>query len=137
MITIYTDGSSKGNPGPGGWAAIIDGKEIGGGERQTTNNRMELTAVIEALKQSAGPATIYSDSQYVIKGITEWIHNWIKKGWKNSQKEPVMNQDLWVKLYDLVQGRDITWKYVKGHSGDKYNERCDEIATSFANGLTT
>lgn len=133
---IYTDGSSRGNPGPGGWGAIIITKqvqEIGGYEAATTNNRMELTAVIEAVKRAEKePIEIYSDSEYVIKGITEWIHGWIKRGWKNAQKKPVLNQDLWEKLYDLTEGRDITWKYVRGHAGSPGNERCDVIATSFA-----
>lgn len=134
---IFTDGSSRGNPGPGGWGAIIsDGKlvqEIGGRDAQTTNNRMELSAAIEALKlKPAEPITVLSDSEYVIKGITEWIHGWIKRGWKNSQKKAVLNQDLWEKLYDLTEGKDITWKYVRGHQGTPGNERCDIIATSFA-----
>lgn len=135
---IYTDGSSRGNPGPGGWGAIVAGKtvrEIGGRESQTTNNRMELSAAIEALKlQPEEPITIFSDSEYVIKGITEWIHGWIKRGWKNAQKKAVLNQDLWEKLHDLAQGKDITWKYVRGHMGSPGNERCDVIATSFADG---
>ncbi len=135
---IYTDGSSRGNPGPGGWGAIVAGKtvqEIGGRESQTTNNRMELTAAIEALKLNpAEPITVFSDSEYVIKGITEWIHGWIKRGWKNAQKKAVLNQDLWEKLYDLTDGKDITWKYVRGHVGTPGNERCDVIATSYADG---
>ncbi len=134
---IFTDGSSRGNPGPGGWGAIVaDGKtvrEIGGRDTQTTNNRMELSAVIEALKLTpAEPITILSDSEYVIKGITEWIEGWIKRGWKNSQKKPVLNQDLWEALYGLTRGKSITWKYVRGHQGTPGNERCDVIATSFA-----
>lgn len=136
---IYTDGSSRGNPGPGGWGAIIAGTktvtEIGGRESQTTNNRMELSAAIEALKLNpTQPVTVFSDSEYVIKGITEWIHGWIKKGWKNSQKKAVLNQDLWEKLYDVTEGKDITWKYVRGHVGTPGNERCDVIATSYADG---
>lgn len=134
---IFTDGSSRGNPGPGGWGAIVsDGthvQEIGGRESQTTNNRMELSAAIEALKIApTEPITILSDSEYVIKGITEWIEGWIQKGWKNSQKKPVLNQDLWEKLYEVTRDKDITWKYVRGHVGTPGNERCDVIATSFA-----
>ncbi len=135
--TIFTDGSSRGNPGPGGWGAIISDEkkiqEIGGRESQTTNNRMELSAAIEALKLNPSePIIVLSDSEYVIKGITEWIHGWIKRGWKNSQKKAVINQDLWERLYDVSQGKDITWKYVRGHQGTPGNERCDVIATSFA-----
>jgi ribonuclease HI len=134
---IFTDGSSRGNPGPGGWGAIVsDGKhvqEIGGRESQTTNNRMELSAAIEALRIApTEPITILSDSEYVIKGITEWIEGWIKRGWKNSQKKPVLNQDLWERLYEVTRGKEITWKYVRGHVGTPGNERCDVIATSFA-----
>jgi len=135
---IYTDGSSRGNPGPGGWGAIVAGetvREIGGRESQTTNNRMELSAAIEAMKLNpVEPVTVFSDSEYVIKGITEWIHGWIKRGWKNAQKKAVLNQDLWEKLYDLTEGKNITWKYVRGHMGSPGNERCDVIATSFADG---
>lgn len=134
---IFTDGSSRGNPGPGGWGAVISDEkhvqEIGGRDAQTTNNRMELSAAIEALKlKPTEPIVVLSDSEYVIKGITEWIHGWIKRGWKNSQKKAVLNQDLWEKLYDVTEGKDITWKYVRGHQGTPGNERCDIIATSFA-----
>lgn len=134
---IFTDGSSRGNPGPGGWGAIISDeksiKEIGGRESQTTNNRMELSAAIESLRLNPSePIIVLSDSEYVIKGITEWIHGWIKRGWKNSQKKSVLNQDLWENLYNASQGKDITWKYVRGHQGTPGNERCDVIATSFA-----
>jgi len=140
MITIYTDGSSRGNPGPGGWGAIIvyDNKivELGGGETHTTNNRMELTAVIEALKAvSDKQITIYTDSEYVMKGITEWIHKWQKKGWKTANKKQVLNQDLWQKLLEVAGDRKIEWKYVAGHAGIHLNERADEIATGFADGL--
>lgn len=140
-ITVFTDGSSKGNPGPGGWGAIVvsdkEIKEFGGYEKMTTNNRMELTGAIEALKsidsnKSAGLITLYSDSQYVIKGMTEWIDGWQKKNWKNSQKKPVMNRDLWEKLLEVSAGKKIDWKYVKGHAENPGNNRCDEIATGFA-----
>ncbi len=137
-IKIFTDGSSKGNPGPGGWGAIVisdnEVKELGGREDMTTNNRMELSAAIESLK-SVGPTdpiTLYSDSQYVIKGMTEWIEGWQKKGWKNSQKKAVMNRDLWEDLLNASSGKNIKWVYVKGHAENPGNNRCDEIATSFA-----
>lgn len=142
-ITIFTDGSSRGNPGPGGWGAIVlSGKEIyelGGREDMTTNNRMELSAAIEALKSvdSTDSITLFSDSQYVIKGITEWVDGWVKKNWKNSQKKPVMNRDLWEKLIEVSSGKKIDWKYVKGHAENPGNNRCDEIATSFADGEPT
>lgn len=140
MITIYTDGSSRGNPGPGGWSAIIfDGeivKEIGGREEHTTNNRMELTAAIRALENLTKKVLIYTDSEYVMKGITEWIKKWQAKGWKTTNKKPVLNQDLWQKLLEVSKNKNLNWKYVAGHSGDKLNDRCDEIATEFADGLT-
>jgi ribonuclease HI len=155
MITIYTDGAARGNPGPGGWGAVIivdnhdqqsqnDRQwvtEIGGGEKHTTNNRMELTACIEALKFLTTyyllPTTIqiYTDSEYVMKGITEWIKRWQAKGWKTANRKPVLNQDLWQELLALTEGRQIEWKYVAGHSGVPLNERADEIATTFADGL--
>ncbi len=140
MITIYTDGSSKGNPGPGGYGAIIVTKdkvtEIGGSEKHTTNNRMELTACIKALESIASDEeiTIYTDSQYVTKGITEWIHGWEQNGWKTAGKKPVENQDLWQVLSRNVEGKNIEWKFVRGHVGHVCNERCDVIATSFADG---
>ncbi len=139
-VIIYTDGSSKGNPGPGGWGSIIISPdkviEIGGRENMTTNNRMELTSAIEALKNidSTQSIIIFSDSQYVIKGITEWIHGWIIKGWKNSQKKAVLNRDLWEELLKVSQDKEITWKFVKGHADTAGNIRCDEIATLFADG---
>jgi ribonuclease HI len=139
MITIFTDGSSRGNPGPGGWGAIIlEGKharEIGGGEKHTTNNRMELTACLRALESleiSGEAITIYTDSQYVSKGITEWIHGWLRNSWKTAAKKPVENKDLWQVLWHNVQGKKIEWKFVRGHAGHAGNERCDLIATSFA-----
>ena len=147
MITIYTDGASRGNPGPGGWAAIIDNgktvREIGGREEHTTNNRMELTAAIRAIefvskleaRSNQLEAIIHTDSEYVMKGITEWIKRWQKKGWKTAGKKPVLNQDLWQRLLELTRGRKIEWKYVAGHTGVHSNERADEIATSFADNL--
>lgn len=140
MITIYTDGSSRGNPGPGGWAGIVATEErvveIGGREDHTTNNRMELTGAIKSLELAHTleglEVVVNTDSEYVMKGITLWIHNWIKKGWKTAAKKPVLNQDLWQELWNLTAGKKIEWKYVAGHSGHAANERCDEIATSFA-----
>ncbi|MBN1525956.1 MAG: ribonuclease HI [Spirochaetales bacterium] len=136
-ISIYTDGGCSGNPGPGGWAAILllpsSEKQISGNEKATTNNRMELTAVIMALveleKQTGknSAAALYTDSQYVKKGITEWIKNWVKNGWKNAGKQPVKNQDLWKKLLELSQKHDVSWHWVKGHADNKYNNACDEL----------
>lgn len=133
-IHVYTDGACSGNPGPGGWGVLIQkngtAQELCGGDPDTTNNRMEMTAVIEALK--ALPAnseiTLFTDSTYVIKGITEWIHGWKKRGWKNSQKKPVLNKDLWVELDGLVGRFEITWEWVKGHAGNPGNERADALA---------
>ena len=140
MITIYTDGSSRGNPGPGGWAAIIiddvRAVELGGREDHTTNNRMELMGAIKALEyvSTLGDEKIelFTDSEYVMKGITEWIAGWQKRGWRTAAKKPVLNQDLWQKLILASDSKDIDWKYVAGHSGHALNERCDEIATSCA-----
>ena len=143
-IEIYTDGSSLGNPGPGGWGAVItEGgkiiKEIGGFDKNTTNNKMELTAVIEAVlyihkHHKTDIVTIFADSTYVLTGITSWIHNWEKNGWRTANKKQVMNQDLWKELIELVRNYDnkIIWQKVKGHSGHVHNDRADEIATSKA-----
>ncbi len=134
VINIYTDGACKGNPGPGGWGAVLeyDGteKELFGGERSTTNNRMELTAVIEALAALKRPCRIvlHTDSQYVQKGITEWIHGWKARGWKTASKEPVKNADLWRKLDAAIASHDIRWVWVKGHAGHNGNERADALA---------
>jgi ribonuclease HI len=133
---IYTDGACKGNPGPGGWGVLMQAgphtKELFGGERETTNNRMELTAVIEALRALKRPCdvTLYLDSEYVRKGITEWIHGWKAKGWKTSTKQPVKNVELWQALDALVSGAGhrIEWRWVKGHAGDPGNERADALA---------
>ncbi len=135
-ITIYTDGACKGNPGPGGWGALLMGgdteKELVGGELATTNNRMELTAVIEALNALKRPCNVilYLDSEYVRKGITEWIHGWKARGWKTAAKQPVKNVDLWQKLDAVVAGggHQIDWRWVKGHAGDPGNERADALA---------
>ncbi|MBT8473450.1 MAG: ribonuclease HI [Marinicaulis sp.] len=134
MIEIYTDGACSGNPGPGGWGVLIldagGETEIYGGESETTNNRMEMMAVIEALKATACAPSIliHTDSQYVKNGITTWIHDWKRNGWKTASKKPVKNQDLWQMLDELSAGREIEWKWVKGHAGDAGNERADELA---------
>jgi ribonuclease HI len=133
-VTVYTDGACKGNPGPGGWGAWLscDGhdKELSGGEALTTNNRMELTAVIEALAslKRTCEVTLFTDSQYVRKGITEWIHNWKRRGWKTADNKPVKNADLWQRLETLASVHHIEWRWVKGHSGDPGNERADALA---------
>ncbi len=135
-IDIYTDGACSGNPGPGGWGAILrmgaTEKEICGGEPGTTNNRMELLAVIEALQTLKRPveAKVYTDSQYVQKGISEWIHGWKRRGWKTASKEPVKNEDLWRRLDALAAGHTIEWCWVKGHAGHVDNERADALARS-------
>ncbi|MDR0403734.1 MAG: ribonuclease HI [Treponema sp.] len=155
-LVIYTDGGCSGNPGPGGWAYVIlgpvtetpDGKpgsgleiraESSGGEPQTTNNRMELLAVIEALKETklllsivkdnaTARISVYTDSQYVQKGITQWIENWKRNAWKTSGKQPVKNRDLWMELDSLSRNLPLDWRWVKGHAGNEYNERCDSMA---------
>jgi ribonuclease HI len=138
-IIIFTDGSSRGNPGPGGWGAIIneDDKvvELGGGEKLTTNNRMELLGAINALKtlqKIKKEIILNTDSSYLINGITKWVYIWQKKNWKNSFKEDVANKDLWEKLIAVSKNKKIKWNHVSGHSGVLGNERCDEIATAFA-----
>ena len=135
MIKVYTDGACKGNPGPGGWGALIinnsEKKEIYGGENETTNNRMELSAVIEALKaidSQACPLTIFTDSTYVLKGMTEWIKGWKNNNWIASNKKPVKNKDLWLILDSLVSLYKIEWVWVKGHSGHPENDRADFLA---------
>ncbi len=133
-IYIYTDGACKGNPGRGGWGALMkytdSEKELFGGEQNTTNNRMELTAAIKALQTLKRPCKVKltTDSQYVRKGISEWIENWKKKNWKNSQNKPVKNVDLWQQLDEQQQRHDVSWHWVKGHSGHPENERADELA---------
>lgn len=140
MITIFTDGASRGNPGPGGWGAVVvDGdhvREFGGGESGTTNNRMELMAAIGGLSAVAddSEARVYSDSRYIINGITKWVAGWKRNGWKTQAKEDVLNRDLWEKLAMLTETRAVSWEYVGGHVGVRGNERCDEIATAFADG---
>jgi len=158
-IIIYTDGAARGNPGPAGWGVVIlfsqNNKlkvesrklkivEIGGVSKYATNNQMELTGSIEALKylkkkyvrqDLTQRIEIFSDSKYVILGITEWIFNWQKKNWRNATKKLVSNKELWEELYKLSQQFKIKWTYVEGHMGNKYNERADEIATNFADGI--
>lgn len=136
-IEIYTDGACLGNPGPGGWAVVIlwphgSKDQITGGASCTTNNAMELSAAIDGLKNTSGPVKIYSDSEYVVKGITQWIHGWLRRGWKTADKSPVKNADLWRELHALTQGRDVSWEWVRGHDGNRWNERCDYLATTEA-----
>ncbi|MBQ8208210.1 MAG: ribonuclease HI [Clostridia bacterium] len=141
-VEIYTDGACRGNPGKGGWGAILvygeKKKELSGGEKETTNNRMELTAAIEALSALKEPCkvTMTSDSQYLINGITKgWAVSWRAKGWKKADKSPALNPDLWQKLLDLLEIHEVEFVWVKGHAGHPYNERCDELATAFADSL--
>ena len=134
-VIIYTDGACSGNPGPGGWGSILmykgNKKEISGGKEDTTNNVMELTAVIEGLKLLKFPCKVklYSDSAYVVNAFTQkWIYGWLKNGWVNSSKEPVKNKELWQELYDLTKVHEVEFIKVKGHSDNEYNNRCDELA---------
>lgn len=133
-VEIFTDGACSGNPGPGGWGAILRSgpheKEIWGGEPQTTNNRMELLAVIRALETLKRPvaARVHTDSQYVQKGISEWIHGWKKRGWKTASREPVKNEDLWRALDEAASRHKVAWIWVRGHAGHAENERADELA---------
>ena len=142
-IVVFTDGAAKGNPGPGGWGVVIVGlddrvTELGGGAAHTTNNRMELAGAIAALERVAGasgPVTIYTDSSYVIKGITQWVWNWQRRGWKTAEGGDVLNRELWEQLSSLVTARGkgrITWHWVRGHDGTPGNERVDQIAVAFA-----
>lgn len=134
VITIYTDGACSGNPGPGGWGALLQWngheKELFGGEEETTNNRMEMMAVIKALEALKGPSQVelYTDSKYVMQGITEWLEGWKAKGWKTAGKKPVKNVDLWQEIDTAVSKHEITFHWVKGHAGDPGNERADELA---------
>ena len=136
-VTIYTDGACSGNPGPGGWGAVLmygeAKKEISGAKKDTTNNEMEITAVLEALKILKEPCEVdlYSDSAYVVNTFEKgWIDNWVKSGWKTASKEPVKNVELWKELLELMKKHDVTFHKVKGHSDNEYNNRCDELATS-------
>ena len=138
-VTIYTDGACSGNPGKGGWGAILiyakEKKYMSGSKQFTTNNQMELTATIEALKAIVKPSNIalYTDSQYVKNGITSWIFNWKKNGWKTANKKPVANKGLWIDLDKYVDFHSVNWFWVKGHSGDHYNEIADELAVKAMN----
>ena len=133
-VEIWTDGACKGNPGPGGWGALLRSggkeRELFGGDRDTTNNRMELTAVIEALTALTRrcEVTVHTDSQYVKNGITEWLPQWERRGWKTADRKPVKNVELWKRLDEQVRRHDVQWRWVKGHSGDPGNERADELA---------
>jgi ribonuclease HI len=133
-ITIYTDGACKGNPGPGGWGALLEyngrKKALKGGEPQTTNNRMELTAAISALEslREACEVTLFTDSKYVMHGLTEWLPGWKARGWRTADKKPVKNQDLWERLDTAVQRHQVDWLWVKGHAGDPGNEAADQLA---------
>jgi ribonuclease HI len=134
MVRVYTDGSCKGNPGPGGWGVVLrterGERELFGGERQTTNNRMELMAVIRALEALEHPSAVevYTDSQYVQKGISEWLSDWKRRGWRTADKKPVKNVDLWQQLDRLAAAHRVAWYWVKGHAGHPENERADELA---------
>ena len=143
MVEIYTDGACRGNPGPGGWGALLSSgeheKELSGAEALTTNNRMELTAVIRALEALKRPSEvrIFTDSEYVRRGITEWVRNWKARGWKTADRKPVKNQDLWERLDALTAGHKIEWRWVKGHSGVPGNERVDRLANEAIDAMRT
>jgi ribonuclease HI len=134
IVEIYTDGACRGNPGPGGWGAILrynsKEKSLHGGERETTNNRMELMAAIAALESLTRPCRVHltTDSQYVMKGITEWMVNWKKRGWKTAGRQPVKNVDLWQRLDAALAPHQVTWEWVRGHTGHPENERADQLA---------
>jgi ribonuclease HI len=138
QLEIFTDGACKGNPGPGGWGAVIrygkHEKEISGGDPDTTNNRMELSATIQALKILIEPCEVklHTDSRYVIDGITKWIHGWQRNGWKNASKQPVSNVDLWHDLIEATARHQVEWIWVKGHNGHPENERADRLASDAA-----
>ncbi len=134
VVEIYADGACRGNPGPGGWGVLLRSggreKELHGGEAQTTNNRMELTAVIQGLRALKGPSQVrvYTDSQYVQKGISEWIHSWKRRGWRTADKKPVKNEDLWRALEEAAGRHRVEWHWVRGHAGHPENERADALA---------
>jgi ribonuclease HI len=135
-VTIYTDGACSGNPGPGGWGAILlfngSEKEISGGEAHTTNNRMEIRAAIEGLNALKRPCAVdlFTDSQYVRQGITQWMHNWKRRGWRTADNKPVKNEDLWRELDEAASRHDVVWHWVKGHADDPTNIRVDELAVA-------
>jgi ribonuclease HI len=134
IVEIYADGACSGNPGPGGYGAILrtgeKEREMSGFEGQTTNNRMEMMAVISALEALKLPCSVRvtTDSTYIVKGMSEWVHGWLKNGWRNSQKKEVLNRDLWERLLNASKGHEVEWVWIKGHSGHAENERCDELA---------
>ncbi len=133
-VQLYTDGACSGNPGPGGWACLLiykeKQKELSGGQKRTTNNQMELTAVIQGLSllKEKCIVDLYTDSKYVLEGATLWLNGWIQKGWKKADKKPVLNMEYWQQLYPLLQSHEITWHWVKGHAGHPQNERVDQLA---------
>ncbi|MEK6794637.1 MAG: ribonuclease HI [Spirochaetota bacterium] len=142
-VIIHTDGGCRGNPGIGAWGAVIEDLpshmklEIGGGERVTTNNRMELSAAVASLKRltESCEVTLMSDSTYVVKGMTQWIHGWMKRGWKKSDKKPVENRDLWEALQKAAERHHVRWQWVEGHAGHHGNERCDEIVNDIMDSM--
>jgi len=140
-VELFTDGACKGNPGPGGWGAVLrfgaHEKELSGGEKLTTNNRMELMATIEGLKALSRPCevTLYTDSKYVMDGITKWIFGWVRNGWRTADKKPVKNADLWQALLDATKRHKVEWKWVKGHAGHPENERADRLASDAAEAM--
>jgi ribonuclease HI len=140
VVEVYADGACRGNPGPGGWGVLLRAggreRELHGGEAATTNNRMELTAVIRALEALAPGARVrvYTDSQYVQKGISAWIHDWKRRGWRTADKKPVKNVDLWTRLDELRRGHDVEWHWVRGHAGHPENERADALANKGIDG---
>lgn len=139
---MYTDGACSGNPGPGGWGCVIKYadkvKELSGAERETTNNRMELVAAIEGLRALTRPCkvVVHADSQYVVKGMTEWTAGWLRRGWRNSQGKSILNRDLWEALYASAEHHNVTWQWVKGHAGHPENERADALAVAARMRLT-
>ncbi|MBH5323342.1 ribonuclease HI [Aurantiacibacter sediminis] len=141
-VEIFTDGACKGNPGPGGWGALLrmgrHEKELVGAEPETTNNRMEMTAAIKALGALIEPCevTLYTDSKYLIDGITRWVHGWKKRGWVNASKKPVKNADLWHDLIEVASTHKINWQWVKGHNGHPENERVDQLASDAADAIS-
>ena len=138
QVEVFTDGACKGNPGPGGWGALLrmgsHEKELSGGESDTTNNRMEMTAAIKALAALIEPCAVdlYSDSNYLVEGMTHWIHGWQKRGWKTANKKPVLNEDLWRELLEVSSRHEVNWRWVRGHNGHPENERVDQLASAEA-----